>query len=185
MNILSKIDNLFPYRFSPHGLYCKYWKHRKAWLIKPRYNCHKGWMDKVDLVPDLIFTALDNFVQEEADAVDWEASGHTVEVNGEQINVGKEMKDVLVWWHHNYHILYERETERLWNIIEKCEMRIEWKPSADNPHFSHANFLWDSEEKEKLYKETMSQLNALDAKMAKELNEYLHRVINLIPYMWT
>lgn len=181
--IIEWLDDFYcwiiPYNYRWRHLYYKYWKHRNHCIIIPRYTERYGWCDKVELLPDLMFTLLDNFVTEECvpELVDWEASGHFVEVNGDKINVRKEMDNILTWWHHEYNTRYPYESDRLWKEIEKCKGETHF-----NPYFT---LKFPTPEDEKRHAELFQQLHELENKMNKELNEYMHRLVNLRQYLWT
>ena len=82
---------------SLRSLYFTYIKRRNHIIYIPRYLSRYGWCDRVEALPHIMFEILSKFIEEECSPgiVDWEGSDHTIDVNGDIVNVRTEMQTFL------------------------------------------------------------------------------------------
>jgi hypothetical protein len=194
-----------------YRLKCFLW-HRYT-TIKSRYLDHT-WHNRVTVLPYTMFEILSNFIEGECSPghVDWEGSGHTVEVNGETINVRDEMQELYDWWHTVYNKEFDEVNEILWKEAEKhspTELFIPYEPEGEDEN------LWETEPAEmfipcdpgdelekkaewmtydpqfkneedgEIYHRCLIAANKLEYMQSKMLMERMHRLVNLTPYLWT
>ena len=162
-----------------YRLKCYLW-HRYT-TVKPRHLDHT-WCDRCDLLPHMMFEILSQFIEKECSPghVEWYGEwGH--KIDGKYVR--DEMQELYDWWHSIYNKAYHEEDEKLWKEVSKHRPSIEWVPLDDG------NFLWDQqwehEEDKQLYRQHVDASIELEANMEKQLAENLHRIINIMPYMWT
>jgi len=194
--IFEKIQDSYwtivPYNWRPGQIWyrikCFLW-HRYS-TVKPREFPHT-WVDRCELMPHMIFEILSQFIEGECGedgVVDWYyEGGHKIEVKGEVsgklINVRDEMQDLYDWWHKDYivnkdhthdayHEHFKQHGTRSFEEIQGSD-HLGWETNFDTPEAEA--------ESDRLFQEAM----ALEKAYEKELNSRLHRIINIIPYMWT
>ena len=162
----------------------------KCWLglhnkVQPRY-LKDHYSDIVDVLPHTIFEILSQFIERECspEIVDWEASGHTVEVHGKMVNVRQEMQELYDWWHKYYNKERLENEDKLWDKISKYVPKIEFIP-IEGITASKMERKWKNSWQKKQYQK-FSKIS-IDQEVAdnKTLIENCHRVVNLIPYLWT
>jgi hypothetical protein len=184
MKIFDKITDLYyevPYDWRPENIWysfkCRFWK--KYTTIKPRYLSHK-WTDRCELMPHMIFEILSQFIEKECcppEIVDWKASGHMVVVNGKEVNIRDEMQYLYDWWHKQYNVEYAQKQNELWedvfNNIPRTSKGVNWK------------WKFETQEQADNYHEISNIAHEYDSFIEKTLHENLHRVVNIIPYLWT
>jgi hypothetical protein len=110
------------------------------------------------------------------------------------------MQDLYDWWHQDYtknvdhthdewHKHRELHVKDVFNPVTD-EETLEWAESVDGGDEAFDGLVsWDHEysspeaeiENERLFTEARTREKAYE----DELNSRLHRVINIIPYMWT
>jgi hypothetical protein len=207
--MIEKIQNFYwsivPHHLRPGQL----WYRFKCWIwhrystVKPRGLPHT-WVDRSHLMPHMIFEILSNFIEKECGEncfVEWYGDDpHMIEVSGHQVNVRDEMQDLYDWWHKDYivnidnihdewHAHRELHVKDVFNPVEDKET-LEWVESVDGSDEAFDGLVsWDHEysspeaeiENERLFAEARAKETAY----LEGLNSRLHRVINIIPYMWT
>lgn len=195
-----------PYHLRPGQLWYQFkcWVWHRYSTVKPRHLGHT-WVDRSELMPHTIFEILSDFIEKEcgddchvqwyADESDTETgwTPHTVEVAGEQVNVRDEMQDLYDWWHKDYLINIEHIHDE-WHKHREKHVKDVFVPVVDDEtieltdddeslvEWTHEYSSPEAEvENERLFKEAAER----EEHYRKELNSRLHRVINIIPYMWT
>jgi len=126
-----------------------------------------------------MFEVLSEFIEEECSPgiVDWEASAHTVEINGKKVNVRSEMQYLYDWW-HTYRLTYSQVDDILWGKVHAIMKRAENPDAFINLKFANAE---DAE----LYQTYLHACINLDELYEKDLSEKMHRLVNLRRYLWT
>jgi len=134
-----------------------------------------------------MFEILSQFVEQECSLahVEWYGEyGVKTTVNGEEKYVRDEMQDLYDWWHQVWNQEYGQVSDILWKEAKRHSPHVEWIPIEDtdlyewNPQFA-------VEKDAQCYHKCLDALNKLEAIMEKKLQKQLHRLINIIPYMWT
>ena len=197
--IIEKIKHWYwraiPYQYRPlelwHRLKCRIW-HRHT-QIKPRY-LPWTFCDRMTVLPHMMFEILSQFIEQECSPghVDWEASGHMVEVSGNEINVRDEMQELYDWWHNVYMKEYKEVEEILWAEARKHEPIDRWEEDDDKEMaglYGETLYKWEQDfkttEDEEIYHDCLMALNKLEANQHKALLERMHRIVNLTSYLWT
>jgi hypothetical protein len=123
----------------------------------------------------MIFDILTTFIDEECGPdgfVDWYSKDcpHKIEVNGRTVHVRDEMQFLYTWWKKFYLEYYPQVENELWELREETfgEFNLE-----------SLNNMPDEE------RDLVRKINKLDFFVHEELDEMLHRIINIRPYMWT
>ncbi len=178
----------WPYDWRPGQM----WYHFKcfAWhrysTIKPRYLDHT-WHDRRCLMPEMMFEILSQFIERECSPghVQWYGDyPHIVMVDGVEKNVMDEMKDLYFWWHTVWQKERPEVDEILWAEVEKHSYTSLFTPIEDTDLLKFDQ-QFETEEDEAINHTCMMALNKLDTIMEEALNKRLHRLVNVIPYMWT
>lgn len=182
------------YMFSRRKAVKDWFRSVKNWLmkpyttIKPRYLGH-GWCDHVELLPHLMFESLSIFVEKECSpgCVEWYGDlAHKVVVDGQEKYVRDEMQELYDWWHNTYIPYTKGESNKEKEIYQEID-----DLSIDLSH--NLKLLFDTlntpkekrSEKEKRYFELLDELNNYEVYMTQQLDERLHRLINIRRSMWT
>jgi hypothetical protein len=196
--------SLIPYNYRPGRL----WYQLKCWVwhrystVKPR-NLPHTWVDRCVLMPHAIFEILSDFVEGECgpdSPVEWYGDHpHLVEVDGKQVNVHDELQDLYSWWHDDY--LKNKDTLRdewyahrelhVKDIFSKVADKevLDWIKSVDkdvdSSDLEEHSVLYSSPEAEIENDRLFAVSTEKEKHYREELESRLHRVINIIPYMWT
>jgi hypothetical protein len=183
-----------PYNYRPKEIWykikCFVW-HRYT-TIKSRYLDHT-WHDRVAVLPHTMFEILSRFIEGECSPghVDWEGSGHTVEVNGETVNVRDEMQRLYDWWHTVYNKEFREVDQIIWKEAQKhepTEMFVPYEPEEDEEGkegWMEYDPQFPNEEDKEIYNSCMMALSKLERTQEQMLMERMHRLVNLTPYLWT
>lgn len=195
--IRYKYWDIIPYDYRPGQLWYlfKCWAWKRYTTIKPRYLPHT-WCDRDNVLLHTCFEILSQFIERECqpeEIVNWEASGHTVIVNGKTVNVRREMQTLYDWWHNDYHKRYPKLEERIWKIIEKHRPIKNEIPLDENmKETTEENakyYKWEQTFKTKhdneMYHRNMDRLIKLEIAVDNKCQKMLHRLINIRQYMWT
>jgi hypothetical protein len=143
-----------------------------------------------------MFEVLSDFVEGECSPghIDWESSGHTVMVNGVEKNVRVEMQDLYDWWHQVYQTEYQEVEDLLWAEANKHP--------PDDKQFIPINvddevvdeddadfFRWEQNfatpEDEEVHRICVRATNKLEQLRDEDLQKRMHRLVDLMPYLWT
>jgi hypothetical protein len=189
--MIDKIKELYwdwvPYDWRPGQIW--YYLKCLVWLrystVKPRYLGHT-WCDKTELVPHMMFEMLCQFIEKECSPghIEWYGEyGHKVTVDGVEKYAMDEMRELATWWTEDYNKKYPDTCDGLWAEAEKHSPTSEHEAIGDDLFELTQKF--ETEQDERLFKLCMTGLNKLEERMAKELEARLHRIIPLIPSMWT
>lgn len=166
----------------------KNWIMRPYTTIKPRYLGH-GWCDHVELLPHLMFESLSIFIEKECSpgCVEWHGDwAHKVVVDGQQKCVRDEMQELYDWWHNTYIPFTRGESSKEKEIQQKINELSTDLDSDLNAFFKALNTPKEKrDDKHTQYFELLAALNNYEAYMNKELDERLHRLINIRHSMWT
>ncbi len=182
---------ILPYDWRPGQIWyrfkCLAW-HRHT-TVKPRY-LHHTWCDRCELLPHMMFEILDRFVADECSPgyVQWYGEdGHKITVNGEEKFVLDEMKDLVAWWNDVWNGEWEEVSDILWAEARKHDPETEWTPCGDEEESGMS--YWDPQFREtedgELWHRCVGAVNKLTRIMHKAREERLHRMIAILPYMWT
>jgi hypothetical protein len=131
----------------------------------------------------MMFEILSDFIEKECqpeERIEWYGEyGHKI---GDKY-VRDEMQRLYDWWHLVYNKAYSEEDAKLWEEARKHMPDKEWVP------LDSGNYLWEqhwhNKEEEQLYKQSVDAAIKLEARKEQELQENLHTLVTLIPYMWT
>lgn len=189
MNIKYAYWNIIPYDWRPgqiwYRLKCFLW-HRYT-TVKPRY-LHHTWCDRCEIMPHMMFEILAQFIEDECSPgyVQWYGEqGHKITVNGQEKYVLDEMKDLVAWWDDVWNGEWEEVNDILWAEAHKHDPETEWTEVDGKPHLSY----WDPQFKEtedgEIWHFCMRAVNKLERNMHKAREKCLHRMIAIMPYMWT
>lgn len=183
----------WPYDWRPgqvwYRIKCFLW-HRYT-TVKPRYLGHT-WHDRCTVMPHMVFEVLSQFIERECSPgyVDWYGEyGHKIDdlknIHSSKINKRKyvrdEMQELYTWWHQVYNKLYPAICERLWRKVSKHNPVVSWV-GDDILEYKPE---WATLKDEKRYKLCLDAINNLENRMGQELKENLHRIVEIIPYLWT
>lgn len=167
----------------------KYGIKHKIWppsRIKFTHMSENDYVDKDTLLLHSMFSILSAFIEEECGSncpIDWIASGHTVSVNGTEVNVRDEMQALYDWWHNRYNKLYEAEEDELFRLMENHA------PDHTDKDLGDGTFEWipvyKNEEDEEKYMNIIGQLNLLYARHENEKVEMMCRLCRVSHYLWT
>jgi hypothetical protein len=188
----DKIKNyywqLWPYNWRPlqvwYRLKCLMW-HRYT-TTRSRYHGHT-WVDKTELVPHAMFELLSKFIEQECSPghVEWYGEwGHKITVDGEKKYVRDEMQELYDWWHTVWNKEYQEVDDMLWAEARKHS------PIPTGVPWYRDLTVWEPTfatlEDGGIYKRCIRGINKLEHKMKREaLEARLHRLVNIIPYLWT
>ncbi len=175
---------IIPYDWRPGQI----WYRLKCWIwhrystIKPRYLGHT-WCDRSYLLPHMMFEILSQFVEKECsyEFVEWYGE------NGHKINdkyVRDEMQDLYDWWHYVYNKEYAEVSKILWAEANKHKPHTEFIPIVGSDS-SRWDPQFNTEEDKLIWRMILDAINKLDRRMDQDLQERLHRLVNIIPYLWT
>ncbi len=180
---------VLPYDWRPGQIWYRlkcFWWHRYT-TVKPRYLPHT-WCDRCELLPHMMFEILDQFIGDECSPgyVEWYGEeGHKITVNGEEKFVLDEMKDLVAWWNDVWNGEWGEVSDILWAEAHKHEPKTDWTKVEGKPHLSY----WDPQFREtedgELWRHCVRAINKLERTMHKDREERLHRMIAILPYMWT
>ena len=184
------------------GIQTFYWKHwpydwrpRQVWYrikcflwhrystTKPRYLPHT-WCDRDTLLAHTMFEILSKFIEQECSPghVEWYGEeGH--KINNKYVR--DEMQELYDWWHKDYIVDYPAREETLWEQVATCSPISLWQ-DAPNPgeHFTWKP-RWRTDSDELRYRSYLADINSLEVLMTAELLKRMHRLVDLLPYMWT
>lgn len=186
-----------PYDQRPHQLWYRFkcWAWHRYTTIKPRYLDHT-WVDRTAVLPHVMFEVLSQFIEKECcepELVDWEASGHMVTVKGVKRNVRVEMQLLYDWWHQVYNKEYQEVHDILWKEIYAHPSTRDMIPVNEDheevPEDEAKWFLWEPEfptpEDKEIHDKCLHAVNNLERMQEEELIVMMHRLVNLMPYLWT
>lgn len=178
--------NHWPYDWRPgqiwYRLKCFLWFRYST--VRPRYLPHT-WCDRDTLLAHSMFEILSKFIEEECSPgwVEWYGeNGHKIAVNGVEVYARDEMQNLYDWWHKDYIIGYPATCDALWEAAEKNQPT---KLLADHEDYCTWDPQFDSDDAEQQWHQKMDELNKLEYAMDAELLARLHRLVNLMPYLWT
>jgi hypothetical protein len=120
-----------------------------------------------------MFEILSQFIEKECSpgCIDWDA-------DDEHKIVRTQMQELYDWWHKVYNKQYEAVCDRLWAHAEKHNPVTYWVNCQYQP-------TWETPKDQHLYHLCLKALNNLETQLEQQLKGNLHRIINLMPYMWT
>jgi len=166
---------------------CRYIK--KYSTVTPRSLDRGDWVDSRDLVPHAMFEILSQFVEEECGPdcyVDWKRSGHTVTVVGEEVNVRDEMQCLYEWWPTYLEDIEHTHDE--WHEFREAHSKHIDEPiiNEDGPITSYKWVIeWDTDDNEKRANELFKDGENKERVLSEKLQDNLHRLVNIIPFLWT
>jgi len=185
---IDKIKHFYwqhwPYDWRPgqawYRLECFLW-HRYS-TIRPRYLGHT-WSDRCELMSHAMFEILSQFVEQECSPghVEWYGEwGHKI---GDKY-VRDEMQELYDWWHTIRNKEMEEVNDMLWAEAHKHEPFAHFVPIGDGSLVEWKQQFYNDED-EAIYKCCLNACNKLERMMDAALQERLHRLVNIIPYLWT
>jgi len=205
--MLEKIQyaywSVVPHHLRPGRL----WYRFKCWIwhrystVKPRGLPHT-WVDRSYLMPHMIFEILSDFIEEECSPgpIEWYGDEpHLIEVSDKKVNVRDEMQDLYDWWHNDY-LVNKDSIHDKWHAHRKLHVydvftrvtdqeTLDWvkevDPDADDDELEEWGTQYSSPEAEIENNRLFAEANAKKDAYRIELNSRLHRVINIIAFMWT
>ncbi len=188
---VNKIENFYwqhwPYDWRPGQIWyrfkCFLW-HRYS-TVRPRYLPHT-WCDLDTLLPHTMFEILSRFIEKECSPgpVEWYGEhGHKVIVDGIEVYARDEMQNLYDWWHKDYIIGYPIAQDAIWGAVEE-----DWpilNRTQQDDHYTWNPFKYKTKAAQELWHQQMQAITKLELDMEAELLKRMHRLINLMPYMWT
>ncbi len=189
MYTLNKIVDTVKYWYWDHVPYD--WRPGQIWYrlkcfcwnryttVKPRYLSHE-WHDRVNVLPHMMFEILSQFLEKECGDkcnVDWycEECPRKILVNGEEVWVMDEMKELYRWWHDYYNKQYELEQSI---IHQEIEDYVE-------EHYDGNYLDVFSSDCRKECNDLYKKLHLLNDRVEDELIERMIRLVKVKDYMWT
>lgn len=179
----------WPYDWRPmqawYRLKCFVW-HRYT-TVRSRYHGHT-WSDKTELVPHAMFELLSRFIEQECSPghVEWYGEwGHKVTVDGEEKYVRDEMQGLYDWWHTVWNGEWREVEDILWAEAHKHNPVSEFEPIEGQEGMVAWHQTFATDDDRDIYKLCVGGTSKLDRMMEAELQRRLHRLVNLIPYLWT
>ena len=171
-----------------YRLKCFLWKRHTT--LKPRYLGHT-WCDRSHILHHMMFEILSEFIEQECGedcVVDWEASDHRVIVHGFSVNVRDEMQDLYDWWHTVY-VPYEERVQyrEMWDTWLSPFKPVVYtrREKRDGVEFWAYDPVWRTPGDRHRYKGGMDFLRMFEEYIELELEDRLHRLVKVRPYMWT
>jgi hypothetical protein len=189
--------NIVPYDYRPSQLWyklkCIVWK--RYTTVKSRYLSHQ-WHDRCTVLPHTMFEILSQFIEKECSPghVEWYGEyGHKIIVNGEEKYVRDEMQELYDWWHNVYNKEYDVINDKIWEEVHKCDpignKFSDWTDKMLNESGEIYAYRWspkyETKEKEAMHFMLMKALNDLEISQHEDLQDKMHRLVNIQPYMWT
>jgi hypothetical protein len=180
---------IIPHDWRPGQIWyrLKCWAWHRYTTMKPRYLKHT-WCDRCELLPHMMFEILDQFITDECSPgiVAWYGEeGHKITVNGQEKYVLDEMKDLVAWWHTVWNKEWNEVNDILWAEAHKHEPTSEWIECDDKPGMSYWDPKFQETEDGEIWHYCVRSINKLERIMHKDREERLHRMIAILPYMWT
>ena len=183
MRIRELYWKILPYDWRPGQLWyrikCFCW-HRYT-TVKPRYLDHT-WTDRCEVLPHMMFEILSEFIERECQPEYIEWYGEYGRKIGDKY-VRDEMQELYDWWHRVYQKQYPAIEERLWEHAHKHKPVVDWVDIEDD--CLEYRPTWKTDRDEKLYRLYLDATSSQETRMEAELKANLHRIVNIIPYMWT
>jgi len=189
-NFFKKVKRHIFYRhgkYNPRQIWyhlrCRFW--HRYYCVSPRYLSKYHWVDKDTVLVHTMFEVLCQFIEDECSPgiVDWEGSGHMINIDGEDVNVRAEMQFLYNWWVHTYNKAYEEVNDILYTKIEKHMPTRCWKQISK--HVSEYHPKHKTKHDEAQYRIYMDAATKLENIKDKDSKEKMHRLVNISPYMWT
>jgi hypothetical protein len=202
--MIERIQDIYyktvPYDYRPSNIWykikCVCWERHTE--IKCRY-LPLTWVDRTKVLPHTMFEILSRFIEEECSPghIDWEGSGFTVTINGKEKNVRQEMQDLYDWWHQSYIKEYKDVYEILWKEVEKHPSTRDTIPVVRGENDTYKEvpedeadfYIWEPEynspEDGEISRTCLMAINKLERIQDKKLQEMMHRLVDLTPYLWT
>jgi hypothetical protein len=167
-----------------YRLKCFLW-HRYT-TVRSRYHGHT-WCDKTELMPHAMFELLSRFIEQECSPghVEWYGEwGHKITVDGEEKYVRDEMQELYDWWHTVWNVEWGEVDDMLWAEAHKHPSISNTRQIKNSDLFEWKQ-TFETEEDEAIYKNCIKAINKLERMMDEALQARLHRLVNIIPYLWT
>ena len=134
-----------------------------------------------------MFEILSQFIERECSPsdIEWYGEyGRKITINGEEKYVRDEMQDLYNWWHYVGNQALDQVRDILWSEALKHRPHTNSIPIEDTDLYEQ-RLQFATEEDAICYYQYLDALYKLDARMEEDLQERLHRLVNLIPYLWT
>ena len=179
----------WPYDWRPGQAWYRFkcWAWHRYSTVKCRYLDHT-WCDRRGLLPNTMFEILSQFIEQECSPghVEWYGDyPHMVTVDGKEKNARDEMQDLYDWWRWTWNEAYGEIADDLWEQAAKYAPRTNWVPTEGDDDYLTYDPQFDTEEDELQYNRYLKELNQLEINMEDDLQEHLHRLINIRQYLWT
>jgi len=166
----------------------KCWAWHRYSTVKPRYLPHT-WCDRSHLLFHAMFEILSDFRDGECNPghVAWYDSewAHKVTVNGEEKFVRDEIEDIYNWWHNNFQKDYPAQEDALYEKLlahDDAHKLSDFTKQGDLTIFRPR---YDSEEAAAEAKRIREQIHLLEQDYDEQLQEYMHRLVNIRRSLWT
>lgn len=192
-NIIEKIKNWYwdivPYEYRPHELWykikCCLWHRYK--IVNPRYLPYT-WCDRRELLAHTMFEILSKFIEKECSpgCVNWyHEYSHKINIDGKEVFVRDEMQHLYDWWHNTYLKEYVEIEGQLWDLFNKFSPPIEKCFVPEGKYYTLDFTHGLSEETKKKRKMVFDSIQKLEIFIEQELQEKLHRIVDVRLSMWT
>lgn len=186
----STYMSLVPYRLRPKQLWYRFkcWAWHRYSTVRVRALPHT-WVDRCELMPQVMFQILSDFIEKECSPghVEWYGEySHTITVGGKVVNVRDEMQNLYDWWHNDYLKNRDKCYDLYFDFCDKHMKRdeIEHESEEHGTLFEWVE-VWDTPENEEIGEVMWEAARKREVQYVEELNTRLHRLVNVIPYMWT
>jgi len=140
-------------------------------------------------MPHMMFEVLTRFIDDECSPgyVQWYGEeGHKITVNDQEKYVLDEMKDLVAWWDTVWNSEWEEVQDILWAEAHKHDPTSEWTEYGDaKPGLSYWDPQFTETEDGELWHVCLRAVSKLERIMHKKREDMLHRMITIIPYLWT
>lgn len=189
--------HLVPYDWRPSSIWyqIKCWAWHRYTTVKPRYLGHT-FIDRCGLLPHIMFEVLSDFVENECSpgCVEWYGEyAHKITVDGKEKFVRDELQELYDWWHKTYNKEYPQREGELLNASHECrpithDIPVDYDGNVvaeeDAELFEWKNEFSSRRHQEK-YKAAIRAYTEFEKFKEQILMEMMHRLVNVVPYMWT
>lgn len=159
--------------------------------IESRHLNKKEYCDGSDLMLYSMFEILDSFLYSEGiEHVDWyskEVETNFMTINKKKVFIMDEMKSLKKWFYEKYLPHSKEKTLEqmaLNEMVDESYAETIWERNEYKEYVSmHLKF--KSKKQEENYEYAQKELLKIDVKMSREVQDILHRLVDVRPFMWT
>jgi hypothetical protein len=133
-----------------------------------------------------MFEILSQFIERENPYPQKEYSEHMIDVDGENKLVADEMRDLYDWWNN----VYQTEYQAVRDILYREADSVECKHSDEEIEVDgRVLYEWKQDfptgQDREIYQRCLFAYSKCERQQRADLTARMHRLVNLMPYMWT